>query len=118
MPKTKKLLGTVGGIATWFFSRRNGTTPLTWADIATVGALAGIGFTVSLLMNELAFREYPAVIDQGTVAVLLGSGAAMVVAAVLTTMRSRHYRRLGEQKGVGGAFSRTAAPPLHGAEKA
>lgn len=96
----------VGGIATWFVGRRKGHTPLTWADILTVGALAGIGFTVSLLMNELAFREYPDVIDQGTLAVLIGSGAAMVVSAVLVTMRSRHYRRLGQAEGVGGALSR------------
>ncbi|HEX6956220.1 MAG TPA: Na+/H+ antiporter NhaA [Agromyces sp.] len=96
----------VGGIATWFVGRRKGQRPLTWADVLTVGSLAGIGFTVSLLMNELAFREYPDVIDQGTVAVLLGSGAAIVVSAVLVTMRSRHYRRLGEAEGVGGALSR------------
>jgi NhaA family Na+:H+ antiporter len=107
----------VGGIATWFVGRRKGITPLTWADILTVGALAGIGFTVSLLMNELAFREYPEVIDQGTLAVLLGSGAAMVVSAVLVTMRSRHYRRLGGHEGVGGSMSRNATPPMEDAGK-
>ncbi|MEI5583150.1 MULTISPECIES: Na+/H+ antiporter NhaA [unclassified Agromyces] len=96
----------IGGLATLVVHRRTGAKPLTWADILVVGALGGIGFTVSLLMNELAFREYPEVIDQGTVAVLLGSGVAMVVSAVLVALRSRHYRRLGEAAGVGGAMSR------------
>ena len=103
-----KIIGVtlVGGIATYFVAKRQNITPLTWADILMVGALAGIGFTVSLLMNELAFREYPDVIDQGTLAVLIGSGAAMVVSGVLVSIRSRHYARLGEARGVGGALSR------------
>lgn len=96
----------VGGLATLVVHRRTGVKPLTWSDILTVGALGGIGFTVSLLMNELAFRDYPDVVDEGTVAVLLGSGVAMVVSAVLVTVRSRHYRRLGGAAGVGGALSR------------
>ena len=96
----------VGGLATLIVHRRTGTKPLTWSDITVVGALGGIGFTVSLLMNELAFGESPEVIDQGTVAVLLGSGAAIVLSAVLVTLKSRSYRRRGASEGVGGALSR------------
>jgi len=86
-------------------SRRNGITPLTWADLATVGALGGIGFTVALLMNELAFEELPGVIDQGTVAVLLGSGISIVLSAIVVSLRSRQYRRRGAAGGVGGPFA-------------
>lgn len=96
----------IGGLASLLVHRRTGTKPLTWSDIAVVGALGGIGFTVSLLMNELAFREFPGVIDQGTVAVLLGSGIAIVISAVLVTLKSRSYRRRGAAEGVGGALSR------------
>jgi Na+:H+ antiporter, NhaA family len=96
----------VGGLATLVVHRRTGVKPLTWADILTVGALGGIGFTVSLLMNELAFREFPDVADEGTVAVLLGSSAAMILSAVAVSLRSRHYRRLGAVGGIGGALSR------------
>ncbi|HEV7565737.1 MAG TPA: Na+/H+ antiporter NhaA, partial [Microbacteriaceae bacterium] len=53
-----------------------------------------VGFTVSLLMNELAFARSPEVHDEGTLAVLLGSGISIVVAAVLVSLRARHYRRL------------------------
>ena len=54
-----------------------------------MGALGGIGFTVSLLMNELAFAGHEGVADQGTLAVLLGSGAAIVLSAVVVSRRSR-----------------------------
>jgi len=86
-------------------ARRRSGTPLTFADLAVVGALGGIGFTVSLLMNELAFARLPGVRDEGTLAVLLGSGVAIVLSAVVVTARSRHYRRRGEHAGQGGAFS-------------
>ncbi|BDZ55847.1 Na+/H+ antiporter NhaA [Agromyces marinus] len=103
-----KLVGItlIGGLATLFVHRRTGVKPLTWSDIAVVALLGGIGFTVSLLMNELAFRAYPEVADQGVVAVLLGSAVAIVAGAIAVAMKSRSYRRQGEQEGVGGAMSR------------
>ena len=85
--------------------RRRTGAPLTPTDLAVVGALGGVGFTVSLLMNELAFAHLPGVRDQGTLAVLLGSGIAIVLSAVVVTLRSRHYRRLGEPAGMGGPFA-------------
>jgi NhaA family Na+:H+ antiporter len=95
------LAGVLGGRAV----RRSSGTRLTLADLAVVGALGGIGFTVSLLMNELAFAALPAVGDQGVLAVLLGSGAAIALSAVVVTMRSRWYRARGATAGVGGAFA-------------
>ncbi|WP_350349411.1 Na+/H+ antiporter NhaA [Agromyces sp. G08B096] len=96
----------VGGLSGLVARRRSGT-PLTFADLAVVGALGGVGFTVSLLMNELAFARHPGVADEGTLAVLLGSGVAIVVSAIAVSARSRHYRRQrGARAGVGGAFSR------------
>ena len=44
--------------------------------------LGGIGFTVSLLIGELAFGGGPAADDHVKVAVLTGSVAAAVLAAV------------------------------------
>ena len=95
------LAGGLGGLV----ARRGSGTPLTFVDLLVVGALGGIGFTVSLLMNELAFAELPAVADEGTLAVLLGSGAAIVLSAVFVTVRSRQYKRRGARAGTGGAFA-------------
>jgi Na+:H+ antiporter, NhaA family len=93
-----------GGLGSLVARRRSGT-PLTLADLAIVGTLGGIGFTVSLLMNELAFAELPDVADEGTLAVLLGSGAAIALSAIFVSLLSQYYRRRGAQKGMGGAFS-------------
>ncbi|MGO7984081.1 Na+/H+ antiporter NhaA, partial [Rhizobium johnstonii] len=56
-------------------------------------AQGGIGFKVSLLMNELAFRGLRDVADEGVIAVLLGSAVSIVVGGVLVSLRARHYRR-------------------------
>ena len=56
-------------------------------------------------MNELAFAALPDVADEGTLAVLLGSGVAIVISAVAVTARSRRYRRRGEHSGAGGPFA-------------
>ena len=101
-----KVVGIVAaGLLGALVARRRSGTPLTFADLAVVGALGGIGFTVSLLMNELAFARLPGVRDEGTLAVLLGSGIAIVLSAVVVTARSRHYRHRGERAGQGGPFS-------------
>lgn len=61
--------------------------------LVTVGALGGIGFTVSLLMNELAFASHDDIRAEGTLAVLLGSGASIVLAGVLVALLAGRYRR-------------------------
>ena len=63
--------------------------------VATVGVLGGIGFTVSLLMNELAFARNEEIVDEGILAVLVGSGIAMVASAVVVTLLARRARRTG-----------------------
>jgi NhaA family Na+:H+ antiporter len=62
-------------------------------DLMMVGCLGGIGFTVSLLMNELAFRGSEQITDEGTIAVLAGSVIAIAYSAVFVALRSRHYDR-------------------------
>jgi len=61
-------------------------------DLAVVATLGGIGFTVSLLMNELAFEQLPEVAAEGTLAVITGSTVAAVVGVVVTAIRARQYR--------------------------
>ncbi len=80
-----------GAVATRIF-RSPGRSSLSFFSIITVGVLGGIGFTVSLLMNELAFARDPEVLDEGVLAVLVGSGIAIVASAVVVTLRARAYR--------------------------
>ncbi|MDA3643945.1 Na+/H+ antiporter NhaA [Saccharopolyspora indica] len=67
---------------------------LSWWDIVGVALLAGIGFTVSLLIGELAFDAGDPRGDYVKTAVLLGSLIAAVLAAIVLSARNRAYRRL------------------------
>lgn len=84
-------------IAGWISLRvgNRGTTPhLSFLDLLAAGALGGIGFTVSLLLSELAFADAPLVRDEATLGVLGGSVISIVLAAILVSQRARHYRRI------------------------
>ena len=66
---------------------------LPWGDLLAAGALGGIGFTVSLLLSELAFPGEHVLQDEATLGVLAGSAVSLVLAAVLVSWRARRYRR-------------------------
>ncbi|PAZ13811.1 Na+/H+ antiporter NhaA [Streptomyces sp. SA15] len=92
-----KALGIFGG--TWLtarFTRASLSDDLQWADVFAVATLAGIGFTVSLLIGELAFEGDAALTDEVKAAVLMGSLIAALVASVLLKIRNAKYRRLCE----------------------
>jgi Na+/H+ antiporter NhaA len=74
-----KPIGIVG--ATWLASRLSRgrlRAPVGWASVAGAGTIAGIGFTVSILIADLAFHGVE--LDQAKVGVL----SAAVLAATLT----------------------------------
>ncbi len=67
---------------------------LSWLDVIGMSMLAGIGFTVSLLIGELAFGMNTEQDDQVKVGVLVGSLLAAVLATVILRARNRVYQRL------------------------
>ncbi|MFE0631141.1 Na+/H+ antiporter NhaA [Streptomyces sp. NPDC058864] len=79
------------------FTRARLNPGLAWADVVALSVLAGIGFTVSLLIGELAFTD-PDAVEHVKAAVLVGSATAAAVAAVLLARRNRVYRRLCEEE--------------------
>ncbi|MEV0444949.1 Na+/H+ antiporter NhaA [Streptomyces spectabilis] len=90
-----KTVGIFGG--TWLaarFTRAELNDDLAWPDVFAVASLAGIGFTVSLLIGELAFSDDPALTDEVKAAVLVGSLIAAVLATVLLKLRNRKYRAM------------------------
>ena len=85
--------------ATWLvarFERAELDPDLSWWDMLGLALLAGIGFTVSLLIGELAFGAGSERDDHAKVAVLAGSLAAAALAAAVLRARTRVYRRLAE----------------------
>ena len=69
---------------------------LRWIDVLGVSMLAGVGFTVSLLIGELAYGAGSPEEDVVKVAVLTGSLLAAVLAGLLLRARNRHYRAVFE----------------------
>jgi NhaA family Na+:H+ antiporter len=89
-----KPLGVVG--TAWLmarFTKASLSQELSWWDVATIGTLAGVGFTVSLLINELAFKQDEATSSMGTLAVLVASTIAAVLAIIALQFRKRAYAR-------------------------
>ena len=83
-----KPLGVFGGA--WLvarFTRATLNPDLRWADIAAVGILAGIGFTVSLLIAELAFEENPLLLAEAKLGVLSASLIAGGLASLALARR-------------------------------
>ncbi|WP_084962877.1 Na+/H+ antiporter NhaA [Thermoactinospora rubra] len=83
--------------ATWLtarFTHADLDEDLSWVDVAGLSVLAGVGFTVSLLIGELAFGEGRD--EHIKVAVLAGSVAAALLAAVILRLRNRVYRHIHE----------------------
>ncbi|WP_420856441.1 Na+/H+ antiporter NhaA [Streptomyces mangrovisoli] len=92
-----KSVGIFGG--TWLTARFTSASlsdDLAWGDVFAVSVLSGIGFTVSLLIGELAFAGAPVLTDEVKAAVLIGSFIAAVLATALLKMRNTRYRRLCE----------------------
>ncbi len=92
----------IGG-STWLLARFTAADlddDLSWIDVIGLSMLAGIGFTVSLLIGELAFEGDETLAEHATVGVLVGSLLATVLATVVLRARNRAYRRIEEREQV------------------
>jgi NhaA family Na+:H+ antiporter len=67
---------------------------LAWRDVLGVSLLAGIGFTVSLLIGELAFDYGTVTAADVKIGVLVGSVIAGVMASLVLLSRNAAYRRI------------------------
>jgi NhaA family Na+:H+ antiporter len=85
--------------ATWLlhtFTRADLDDELAWRDVVGVGMLAGIGFTVSLLIGELAYPAESSSAEHVKVGVIAGSLVSALLASLVLRSRNRVYRRLCE----------------------
>ena len=76
------------------FTRADLDENLSPVDVLGLSLLAGIGFTVSLLIGELAFGAGTPRDEHVKIAVLTGSVAAAVLASAVLRARNRTYRNL------------------------
>ncbi|WFE54076.1 Na+/H+ antiporter NhaA [Micromonospora sp. WMMD1155] len=79
------------------FTRAELDEDVTWSDLLGIAMLGGIGFTVSLLIGDLAFGDGT---TDGRVkaAVLLGSVISAGLAAAVLVRRNAAYRRVAERE--------------------
>ncbi len=97
--------GKVIGItaATWLvarFTRAQLDENLGWPDVVGLALLGGIGFTVSLLITELAFGLGSETYDHAKVGILIGTVVAAALATVILRSRNRRYRQMYEEERV------------------
>ncbi|MFV0633914.1 Na+/H+ antiporter NhaA [Demequina sp.] len=71
---------------------------LSWWDVGAVSFVAGIGFTVSLLIGDLAFVGNETVVEEVKMSVLFASVTAAIIGSTLLAWRDRHYRAIYEQR--------------------
>ena len=71
-----------------------------WVDVFGLALLAGVGFTVSLLIGELAFGAGSEPDNHVKVGVLTGSLLAAALATVVLRVRNRIYRQIHEAETI------------------
>ena len=71
-----------------------------WIDFIGVAVLAGIGFTVSLLLAELSFGFGSDHGDQAKVAILVASVVAALLAMAVLVARDRRYAQVAREEAM------------------
>jgi Na+:H+ antiporter, NhaA family len=90
-----KTIGVLAGAyLTARFTRARLSPELSWADVSAVAVLSGVGFTVSLLISDLAFGDSSERATVAKTAVVIASLLASLLAYTLLAMRNSHYRQL------------------------
>lgn len=91
-----KTIGVLGGAyLTARFTRATLGPDLRWTEVFSVALLGGVGFTVALLISDLAFADQPELQAQGKAAVLFGSLLAGLLAAISLRRRTASRARDG-----------------------
>jgi NhaA family Na+:H+ antiporter len=88
-----KTVGIFGG--TYLVTRLTSASlnpALRWSDILAIGLLAGIGFTVSLLIAELSYADSQTLIADAKVGILAASLLASLCAVIALRLRTRSVR--------------------------
>ncbi|MBD1544555.1 Na+/H+ antiporter NhaA [Arthrobacter sp. IA7] len=99
------VLGKPAGIlgTTWLLTKATRASldrSLKWIDVFGMSLLAGIGFTVSLLVAELSFAQGSAHDDHAKVGILAASLLAALLASAVLITRNRQYRAVEAEEAI------------------
>lgn len=100
------------------FTRATLARGLSWLDVVAIGLLAGIGFTVSLLIAELAFVYGSQEAEAAKIAILVASVLAAMLAIIALRIRARGHadihaveERDVDQDGIPDVYNRDGGLP-------
>lgn len=82
------------------FTRADLDEDLAWIDVVGMSAIAGIGFTVSLLIGELAYGPGEHNTELAKVGILVGSIISALVGIAILRIRNAVYRRIEAEESV------------------
>jgi NhaA family Na+:H+ antiporter len=99
------VLGKPAGIlgTTWLITKATRArldTSFKWIDVFGLSVLAGIGFTVSLLVAELSFGQGAVRDDHAKVGILAASLLAAFLATAVLRVRNTQYRQAEEEEKI------------------
>ena len=99
------VLGKPAGIlgTTWLITKATRArldSSFKWIDVFGLSILAGIGFTVSLLVAELSFGQGTVHDDHAKVGILAASVIAALLAAAVLRARNKYYRQAEEEEKI------------------
>lgn len=80
------------------FTRAELDDDIAWSDLFGLSLLAGVGFTVSLLIGELAFGAGSIADEHVKIGVLIGSLIAALLAAIVLRSRNKVYARIHDDE--------------------
>ena len=66
-----------------------------WKMLFAVACLGGIGFTMAIFVDTLAFASNPAIVDEGKISILMGSIAAALLGTMLILLTDKSERTGG-----------------------
>ncbi|KRE42468.1 Na+/H+ antiporter NhaA [Knoellia sp. Soil729] len=96
-----KLIGVFGSTFVMArFTRAELDADLSWSDVLGLSLLTGVGFTVSLLVGELAFGPGSPRDEHAKLAVIAGSVLAAILASIVLRRRNTVYRRIQQEDSV------------------
>jgi NhaA family Na+:H+ antiporter len=70
-------------------------TGATWTMLMAVACLGGIGFTMSIFVDNLAFPDpkMKAIVDMGKIAILMASLTAAIIGSVLIAAEAKKEKK-------------------------
>ena len=80
------------------FTRAELDDDIAWSDLFGLSLLAGVGFTVSLLIGELAFGAGSIADEHVKIGVLIGSLIAALLATIVLRSRNKIYARIHDDE--------------------